>query len=132
MPGRFASLLTCIKEVEAGDPYASEVQERFPDARQQSLDTLAREVASEVALSLGRAGSKVTGAIARLHELDRQIRAAPNDPDLRRHLATAYNEQRRRAQAYLRDLRIQREALGFLRHDDLNAKYPLPAAKSID
>ena len=97
---------------------------------EQQLDSLQVELVREVAHALGRTEMRVNLAMAEL-----ELHRARYDRALERgetpaqcvNLIEAYNAQRRVVQARVRDLLIQREALGFRRNQILNELYPIPS-----
>lgn len=97
---------------------------------EDQLETLEREVAHEMASALGRTEDRLNLVRAEL-ELDRarfdRAVAAGAPEAARRALCEAFNARRAQAQMRLRDLLIQREALGFRRNQILNELYPIPA-----
>jgi hypothetical protein len=112
--------------------YLARVDARL--TREQRLEDLQTEIAQEVASALGRTDMRVNMALAELElcraRFDRATaRSAPLAE--RRALAEAFNAQRVQAQARLRDLLIQREAIGFRRNALLNELYPVPAKLAL-
>jgi hypothetical protein len=101
---------------------------------EENLDNLQLEIAQEMASALGRTEDRLNLALAEL-ELCQVLharalsRSAPTS-ELRA-LAEAFNAQRRVAQGRLRELLIQREAMGFRRNQILAELYPIPAALPV-
>ena len=97
---------------------------------EDQLETLELEVAHEMASALGRTEDRLNLVLAEL-ELDRarfdRAIAAGAPAEERQALCDAFNARREHAQRRLRDLLIQREALGFRRNQILNELYPIPA-----
>src|ERR1700755_3053462 len=93
---------------------------------EQKLEDVQVEIAQEIAGALGRTDMRVNLAFAEL-ELCRarydRASAAGAPPDELRELAQAFNDQRVVARARLRELQIQREAIGFRRNQILNELY---------
>jgi hypothetical protein len=97
------------------------------------LETLEVEIAQEMAGALGRTEDRLNLALAELElcqaRHQRAVRAeAPASEQAA--LVAQFNAQRRVAQERLRELLIQREAMGFRRNQILNELYPIPAALS--
>lgn len=79
--------------------------------QERAHEGVEQEIVGEMAAALGRAGSKLEEAIARVHA------AGPAErPSLRRAVLRARWE-----------LEVHRESLGIRRHDDLDHLYPIPA-----
>jgi len=131
MTERIRSLLQRVSGAKGStDPTLDEHRERLP--RAGDLQALEREIASEIAYSLGRAASKLEGAIDVARATLRELDAACLTREQRRHLVARFNEERRLAERRLRDLMIQREALGFHRHAELHQFYPIPPRLASD
>lgn len=113
--------------------YIARVEARV--SREQQLETLQAELTQEIAGSLGRTDLRVNLAFAELQlcrvRYDRAVHEGASRETLRE-LAHAYNDQRKQARARLRDLHIQREAIGFRRNQILNELYPLPAKLEVE
>ena len=107
--------------------YLARVEARI--SREQRLETLQAELTQEIAGALGRTDTRVNLAFAEL-ELCRarydKARSQGAERATLSELARAFNAQRKVAQARLRDLQIQREAIGFRRNQILNELYPVP------
>lgn len=93
---------------------------------EEQLESLQVEIMREVANALGRSEVRVNLALAELElhkaRYDRAVaQGEPTQP-----LIEAYNAQRKLVQGRVRDLQIQREALGFRRNQILNELYPIP------
>jgi hypothetical protein len=101
-------------------PYLERLRERLPGRSLESRG-IEREILEEMAFSLGRAEDKVNVALL---ELDVMAKDATTTPE-------AFNAKRREAVRALRDLLIQREALGFLRNESLAKLYPIPPARQV-
>ncbi len=83
------------------------------------------ELLQEMASSLARAGNRVADGIAQLGELQAQIDSEPAES--RGALIEQFNELRSHVVERKWELLVQREAIGFRRHDDVEAAYPIPA-----
>lgn len=126
MEDRIRSLLERVGRSEhSTDPADAELRDRLPAAA-RGVAALEREIASEIAYSLGRAAKKVEVSIARARATRTALDAAQLDAREKEVLVQRFEEERRLAERHLRDLMIQREALGFRRHADLYRLYPLP------
>ena len=125
MTERIRSLLQRVSsadvEVSAQD---AELRERL--GCRGDLAALEREIASEIAHSLGRAANKLEAAIARVRAIVGELAALPLAADTRRALRSSFDEERLHAERRLRDLIIQREAIGFRRHHDVYQQYVIP------
>jgi len=125
MTERIRSLLQRVSsadvEVSAQD---AELRERL--GGRGDLAALEREIASEIAYSLGKAASKLEAAIARVSATLGQLAAVPFGAEARRALRLRFDEERLLAERRLRDLIIQREAIGFRRHHDVYQQYVIP------
>lgn len=126
MTERIRSLLQRVASSEGSkNPVDAELRDRLPAAA-RGVAALEREIASEIAYSLGRAAKKLEGAIARARATRDELEGVELDEAAQRCLVTRYGEERAVAERHLRDLMIQREALGLRRHDELRRLYPLP------
>ncbi|HWP35774.1 MAG TPA: hypothetical protein VNM66_09270 [Thermodesulfobacteriota bacterium] len=83
------------------------------------------EILREKAASLGRVGERLEASLARLAELGRRFAAAREETE-RAWLAERYREEWARAARLRYYLIVQREAIGFRRHADVDRVYPLP------
>lgn len=94
---------------------------------EEQLETLQVEIMREAASALGRSEMRVNLALAelQLHKARYDRAIAEDSPAAS--IVEAYNAQRKVAQARLRELLIQREALGFRRNQILNELFPIPA-----
>lgn len=113
--------------------YIARVEARI--SREQQLENLQAELTQEIAGALGRTDMRVNLAFAELElcraRYDRGVESGAASDEVRA-LAQAFNEQRGVAQARLRELQIQREAIGFRRNQVLNELYPLPPKLKVD
>jgi len=125
MTERIASLLRRVSSSEAPvDAQDAELRERL--GGRGNLAALEREIASEIAYSLGKAASKLEAAIARVSAILGELGALPLGAEARRELRLRFDEERLLAERRLRDLIIQREAIGFRRHTDVVQQYVIP------
>jgi hypothetical protein len=127
MTQRIRSLLERVSAADgSADARDAELRQRFHS--KGNLAALEREIASEIASSLGRAVSKLEAAIRQaqgtLDELTAD--AGENHEQLR----LRFVEERTLAERRLRDLVIQREAIGFRRHTELHERYAIPRLPS--
>lgn len=109
---------------QSAEPGDAQLRERVP--ARGNLAALEQEIASEIAYSLGRAGSKLEAALQQAQTTLSALQTASPNTAERRQLTARFQEERTLAQRRLRDLMIQREALGFRRHHDLLRLYPIP------
>jgi hypothetical protein len=125
MSERIRSLLQRVAAQADGgaDAKDAELRRRLPST---SVASLEREIASEIAYSLGRAAEKLEAALSQALRTLAELEAAHPDAERRRALISRYNDERSVAERRLRDLLIQREALGFRRHTELHQRYPIP------
>ena len=92
---------------------------------------LAAELLGEMASSLGKAERKINAALEDVARLGQAIdkleaeNAQKHYVEIRAKIA-AFNEARKRAEQAVWELRVQREALGFRRNNDLTTLYPIP------
>jgi hypothetical protein len=122
---RIQSLLARVSAADrAARPGDAALRERLPS--RGNLEALQREIISEIAYSLGRAGNKLESALQQAQRTRHAIESALHEPDERKRLVARFNEERALAERRLRDLMIQREALGFRRHSELLQLYPIP------
>jgi hypothetical protein len=75
---------------------------------------------------LGRAGSKLEAAIESVRATSVAIASAPSGSAARRVLLERYEDERTLAERRLRDLLIQREAIGLRNHADVHRRYVIP------
>jgi hypothetical protein len=102
----------------------------------ECLARVQAEIEKEKAEALGRAGGRLEGAIRALRIIQDEIealeagRATPADPMGPAEAATRrraeYAALRRQARLYHHYLIVQREALGFRKHGDVERLYPVP------
>jgi hypothetical protein len=108
----------------SSDPTTAALRDRLPC--QGGMAALEREIVKEIAYSLGRAANKLEAALQQAAHTRSALESAALDPAERQLLRARFGEERAHAERRLRDLMIQREALGFLHHTDLLRLYPLP------
>ena len=107
--------------------------------REGSHAKVEQEIRQAKAEALGRAGERLEAALAQLARLDRELdrldaEASP-DAALRSRLAReteARNRLRAEAVRLSRELVIQREAIGLVRHGPVAERYPVPPVRSTD
>jgi hypothetical protein len=107
--------------------YMARVEARV--SREQQLEEVQAELTQEIASSLGRSDLQVNLALAELDLCRARYERARSTGAPHAELcalAAAFNTQRSVAQARLRDLQIQREAVGFRRNQILHEIYPIP------
>ncbi|HYB74397.1 MAG TPA: hypothetical protein VED18_13570 [Candidatus Sulfotelmatobacter sp.] len=102
----------------------------------EGLARVQAEIEKEKAEALGRAGGRLEGAIRALRLIQTEIealeagRATPADPvrpaEAAARRRAEYAALRRQARVYHHYLIVQREALGFRKHGDVERLYPVP------
>lgn len=93
------------------------------DELHQSVESELRE---EKAAALGRVTRRLEAALAALAAADQAVAAiAPDDP-ARPELAAARQHARREAARWLWYVRVQRECIGLVDHDQLMELYRVP------
>lgn len=123
MSVRVQSLLRRVSERDVDSAYQAPLKERLRGHRQQQ--TLEKEIASEIAYSLGKSGRLLRAALEALTAIEAEYQRS-TDPERRRQLRKAHESQRQEASRRLRYLQIQREALGFRGHHEIARLYPIP------
>jgi hypothetical protein len=124
MSERIRSLLQRVAAAEGSlDPHDRRLREHIPTGTVASLE---RELAGEIAYSLGRAGTKLDEAIAQVAATQVALLAAVPGSAERRALTERLLGERTAAERRLRDLLIQREAIGLRRHTDVHQRYVIP------
>ncbi|MBM3219858.1 MAG: hypothetical protein FJZ38_14480 [Candidatus Rokubacteria bacterium] len=93
--------------------------------RSEGLRRVEKEIASEKAAALGRAGERLEAALAETRDLGARL-LGTHDAAERERLAEAYASARRRALQARMALLIQREALGLRRHATVDQQFPEP------
>ena len=127
MSERVQQLLYEVQRAASEEQYKVPLAQRFPNAHERGLREVQREIAEEIAYSLGKAGAKIERSLRVLNGLRNKAATSGLSADESRQLEDAFYAERRQTELHLRDLLIQREALGFLRHDDVKERYPLPS-----
>lgn len=127
-PPAWKKLAAELAEHGVESKYLARIEARVTPEEQ--LDVLEAEIAKEMASALGRTEDRLNLALAELEltraRHERALRdGAPADEQTA--LVEAYDAQRRVAEARLRELMIQREAIGFRRHALLYELYPIPS-----
>jgi hypothetical protein len=126
MSERIKSLLERVAVSEgSGSSVDRDLRDRLP--QRGNLASLEREIASEIASSLGRAGSKLEAALERANATRAELEASTPGTAERRTLIERFDVERTQAERRLRDLLIQREAIGLRRHTDVHQRYVIPA-----
>jgi predicted DNA binding CopG/RHH family protein len=123
----FKRLASELAEHGVVSEYLARVEARLTP--EQQLENLQVELAQEIASALGRTEMRVNMALAELQlqraRYDRALAEGASEHE-RKALVEAFNALRLQAQARVRELLIQREALGFRRNQILNELYPIP------
>ncbi|MCA9644896.1 MAG: hypothetical protein H6718_23230 [Polyangiaceae bacterium] len=108
-------------------PYLERLRAKTAEARRSAeLGKIQREIVEEMAASLGRAEDRINRALLELDVLAARMRKA--DEEGKALLIDDFNRMREYAKLRVRDLRIQREALGFRNNALLVELYPIPPA----
>ena len=113
-----------LGRVRSADPAISELRDRLPC--HGGLAAVEREIVQEIAYSLGKAANKLEAALQQAARTLSALESASLAADERQLLRARFREERAHAERRLRDLMIQREALGFRHHAELLKLYPLP------
>jgi hypothetical protein len=125
MSERIRSLLQRVASGgPASNPLDGELRERLPNSG--SIAALERDIASEIAHSLGRAGSKLEAAIQQAAASRAALAASVPGSAERRALRDRFDVDRTAAERRLRDLLIQREAIGLRNHADVHRRFVIP------
>jgi len=128
MSDRIRSVLQRVSQAEgSGDERDAKLRENL---RSNSIAGLEREIAAEIAYSLGRAASKLEASISQALGTLRELDAPELSVDERLALRRRFVAERTFAEQRLRDLLIQREAIGFRRHEDVYQRYVIPKLPS--
>ena len=91
---------------------------------------LQRELVEEAAHSMGSSTRHLELNLAKLQHLEEQLaRVDDRELEQRRDLVQRFNATREEVLLRLYYIEVQREALGFTRHTELNARYPVPPPK---
>jgi len=92
---------------------------------------LQRELVAEAAHSMANSGRRLEASLAVLQRLDDELdRVDDRNLEQRRELVQRFNVAREEVLLRLHYVRIQREALGFTRHTELDDHYPVPPRKA--
>lgn len=106
--------------------------------RKPNFETVESEIRTEKAEALGRAGERLEDSIQKLQTLRQELldlvaearqsfcggqERVPVEAEQR---LREYMRLREQAKALRHSLIIQREAVGLLRHEDVDRQYPLP------
>jgi len=92
------------------------------------LAAVEREIAGEIAHSLGKAGRLLAEAIAAASATRARVLSGQLSAGERAVLVERFAEERTLAERRLRDVLIQREALGWRNHADVKRDYVIPPA----
>lgn len=91
---------------------------------------LQRELVEEAAHSMASSARRLETSLLALRRLDQELdRLVEADLEHRRELVQRFNAAREQVLLRLHYVRIQREALGFSRHTELDEHYPVPPPK---
>jgi hypothetical protein len=91
---------------------------------------LQRELVEEAAHSMGSSARRLEAALSELARLDEELEKLDTRDHVRKlELVQRFNAQREEVLLRLNYVQIQREALGFTRHDELERLYPIPPRK---
>src|SRR5262249_31540608 len=115
----FQQLAAALAAHGGQSPYLARIETRI--AQPQRLELLQTELNQDIAGSLGQTDLHVNFALAELELKKARYERAVRDGAAERErtvLAHAFNQQRLVAERRLRELLIQREALGFRRNQD--------------
>ena len=126
MSERIQRLLRDVYESVNEPERRSTLGDRFAALGGSPLASVQREIAEEIAHSLGKAGRKVQRQVELLRALVARVTVEQLSVEEQQLLGQEYQRQRTLAERYLRDLLIQREALGLRRHEEVRRVYVLP------
>jgi hypothetical protein len=90
------------------------------------------DIMKEKAEALGRVGGRLDESLRRIAILEQRITMLEREGRMAREvnvLMREFNQVRQRALQYLHFLIIQREAIGFRRHEDVRGMYQIPPKK---
>src|SRR5690606_29752122 len=93
--------------------------------RERGLSGVRREIAQEIAQTLGRTGRRLEAILAELSEIEARLDESPT-----LQLERAFSSKRNEAFTLRENLKIQREALGLRNHERVHEFYPLPAPRN--
>ncbi|HEX2671536.1 MAG TPA: hypothetical protein VHM25_11725 [Polyangiaceae bacterium] len=92
---------------------------------------LQRELVEEAAHSMGNSASRLEAGIATLQRLEEALTClGDGELEQRAELTERFNAAREDVLLRLYYIQVQREALGFTRHHELYARYPVPPRKA--
>jgi hypothetical protein len=92
--------------------------------------SLQRELVEEAAHSMGSSARRLEAGLSLLGRLEEELeKVDAGDHVRKRELVQRFNAQRDEVLLRLHYVQIQREALGFTRHDELERHYPVPPKK---
>jgi hypothetical protein len=97
--------------------------------RREGLEKVEREILQEKAATLGRAGERLEAALATTRALGEAL-DGEREPARRAALLREYEAARRQAATARLMLLIQREAIGFRQHRDVDRQFPEPPRRS--
>ena len=123
MKSTWKHLVQKLKSDGFESKYLNRLAERIPALREHR--SVEHEIMEEMAYALGQASDKVNVELLELDVLDHKIAEAA-DPDRRSRLIESFNRKREAAKRARWELKVHREALGFLRNDELEDIYPIP------
>jgi hypothetical protein len=126
MSERIQQLLRDVYESVNEPERRSPLGDRFAVLGGAPLAAVQREIAEEIAYSLGKAGRKVQRQTELLRALVARTTSEQLSLEERELLRQEYLRQRLLAERHLRDLLIQREALGLRRHEEVRRAYVVP------
>jgi hypothetical protein len=126
MSERIQRLLRDVYESVNEPERRSSLGDRFGALGGAPLAAVQREIVEEIAHSLGKAGRKVQRQAELVRALVARVSREQLSRDEREQLRHEYQRQRLLAERHLRDLLIQREALGLRRHEEVRRAYVLP------
>jgi hypothetical protein len=109
--------------------YLDRLAERIPALREHR--SVEHEIMEEMAYALGQSCNKVNFELLELDVLDRKIQEE-TDPERRAKMVETFNRKRKAARRARWELKVHREALGFLRNDELEDIYPIPPKRRLD
>ena len=126
MSERIQRLLRDVYESVNEPERRSALGDRFAALGGSPLAAVQREIAEEIAHSLGKAGRKVQRQTELVRALVARVTSEQLSREEREQLRHEYQRQRLLAERHLRDLLIQREALGLRRHEEVRRVYVRP------
>jgi len=99
-------------------------------AQRGDFAALQRELVEEAAHSMGNSARRLEASLAALQRLGEELDCLEGgELEQRRELVQRFNAAREEVLVRLHYVQIQREALGFTRHTELDAHYPVPSRK---